>query len=164
MTRGTFLVVAGLAVLIASGCDAGRPAPDERIARHHQALCTIAEDGAKAPRDGVRTMFRYYGDHGPDMARDWADLLVLIERIDDDRRHDDRARQAAKRIHAPLLRCAAAFERFSEAIAEDAEAAEILERGVTRLSRTLEILFGSQRWSPLDLPRTFEQRVDDLVR
>jgi hypothetical protein len=163
MTRGT-LLVAGLVVAIAAGCDAGRAAPDERIAAHHRAMCKIAEQGAKAPVDGVRTMFRYYGEKGPDMARDWADLLVMIERIDDDRRHDDRARQAAKRIHAPLLSCARTFERFSEAVAEDPEASELLEHGVTRLSRTLEILFGSQKWSPLDLPRQIESRVDDLVR
>ena len=154
----------------AAGCDAGRPAPDERIARHHRAMCTIAEQGAKAPRDGVRKMFRYHGEKGPDMARDWAELLVLIERIDDDRRHDERARQAAKRIHKPLLDCAAAFERFSDAVAKDPEASELLERGVTRLSRTLEILFGGKQSSPLealellDLPRTIERRVDDLLR
>lgn len=163
MKRGTLLLV-GLAVVIGAGCDAGRAAPDERIAGHHRAMCKIAEAGVKAPRDGVAKLFRYYGDRGPDMARDWAELLVLIERIDDDDRHDARARQAAKRLHEPMRRCAATFERFAEAIEADPEASRLLERGVTRFSRTLEILFGSQSASPLMLPDQIERRLETLTR
>jgi hypothetical protein len=163
MTRGTWIVVA-MAAAVTTACDAGRPAPDQRIAGHHRAMCAIAEHGAEAPREGVAKLFRYYGDRGPDLARDWAELFVLIERIDDDRRHDERARLAAKRIHEPLARCAAAFERFARAIEEDAEASRMLERGVTRFSRTLEILFGSARWSPLLLPDEVERRLDLVLR
>src|SRR5688572_23544584 len=139
-----------MALALGAGCESGGGgnAPDDRIAGHHREMCKIAAHGAKAPREGVQKLFRFYGDRGPDMARDWAELLVIIERIDDDDRHDARARQAAKRIHEPVRRCAADLERFSRAIEEDPEASRLLERGVTRFSRTLEILFGKQQWSP----------------
>jgi len=137
----------------------GRAAPDDRIAAHGRALCKIAEQGQRAPLEGVQRMFRYHGDHGPHLARDWAELLVLIERIPDDDAHDARARQAAKRIREPMKKCERTFERFARAIEADPEASALLERGMTRLSRTLEILFGKDAagWSPMVMPDALER-------
>jgi hypothetical protein len=144
MKRGWWLVIAVLVALVLVWVLRGgaRKAPDEKLAAHGRALCAIAEKGERAPRDGVRALMRYYGDHAPAMARDWAELIVLIERIDDDRAHDDRARLAGKRIREPLERCQSSFERFGRAIEADPEAAAILDRGVKRLSRTFELIFG----------------------
>jgi hypothetical protein len=126
-------------------------APDERIAAHFQALCVIADKGISQPQKGVERMFRYYGDHGPELARDWAELLVQIERIEDDRAHDERARKAARRLQEPVRRCERTLERFGRAIEADPRASELLERGIERLSRTLEIIFGARSRGPLDL-------------
>lgn len=139
------------------------PTPDERIVAHTRALCGIAEDGIAAPRDGVARLFRYHGDHGPAMARDWAELLVLIERIDDDRAHDRRAREAARRIHAPMRRCEPIFERFARAVEGDPAASALLERGMTRLGRTLEILFGKRPHSPAEWPSMLEKQLLGLT-
>lgn len=128
-------------------------APDERIAAHHAALCDIAEDGISRPSAGVDKLFRFFGERGPEMAKDWAELLVLIERISDDRSHDERARQAARRIQAPLLACQKTLERFERAIENDPTAMQKLERGLERLSRTLEIIFKAR-----------VRTLDDLVR
>ena len=138
-----FLVVALVIALVWWMTRDGRRLPDERIADHTRAMCKIAKAGIEAPDDGVKRMFRYHGEHGPVMARDWAELLVLIERIDDDRAHDERARVAARRIHAPAARCAQTFQRFAEAVERDPAAKARLERGLERFSRTLEILFGN---------------------
>jgi hypothetical protein len=146
-----FLVLIALVVLWVWPSRA--PAPDERIAAHWKALCAIADKGVAKPRRGVEKMFRYYGEHGPDLARDFAELLVLIERIDDDRSHDDRARKAARRIQEPLRRCEETLDRFGRAIEADPEASRLLERGLERLSRTIEILLGAQaRWALHALP------------
>ena len=147
-----FLVVALVIALVWWMSRDGRRSPDERIADHTRELCKIAKAGIEAPDDGVRRMFRYHGDKGPAMARDWAELLVLIERIDDDRAHDERARLAARRIHAPAARCAQTFQRFADAIERDPAAKQRLERGLERFSRTLEILFGGKRSAGVPAP------------
>lgn len=143
------LVVLGLVWWTSRG---SRSAPDERLAAHTRALCKIAGAGVEHPDDGVARLFRYYGDRGPAMARDWAELLVLIERIDDDRAHDQRAALAARRLHAPAAACAETFARFAEAVESDPAASARLERGVRRLSRTIEIIAGgggAAGWLPL---------------
>ena len=117
-------------------------APDQRLANHARAMCKIAAAGVEHPDDGVARMFRYYGTQGPAMAHDWAELLVIIERIDDDRAHDDRARLAARRIYAPAAACLDTFQRFADAVEDDPAASARVERGMTRFGRTLEILFG----------------------
>ena len=146
MKRGWvfWLLVAVVVVLIMwMRADRAKP-PDERIADHVRTLCKIAERGKDAPVDGVRRYMRFYGDHGPTIARDWADLLVLIERIDDDAAHDARAHKARRVMREPMVKCARTFEQFARAVERDREASALLERGFTRLSRTLEILFGDR--------------------
>jgi hypothetical protein len=123
-------------------CQSVRPQPDERLAQHLRNLCEVAEDGAIEPRTGVRKLMRYYGDHGPDMLHAFGATLVTIERIPDDAAHDKRARLARERIQKPLVDCAETWQKFADAVENDPEASETLERGVTRLGRTLEILFG----------------------
>ena len=146
------------------GGDANRSkAPDDRLAGHARALCQIAEAGIEHPDDGVRKMFRYHGERGPDMARDWAELLVLIERIDDDRAHDARARKAAKRIHGQLGQCAPTMERFGRAVENDPAASARLERGMKRLNRTLEILFGGGGRDLLRAPFGDVARLESLL-
>jgi hypothetical protein len=119
-----------------------RKAPDERLADHTRRLCKIAAAGIEHPDDGVRAMFHYYGKQGPTMAKDWADLLVLIERIDDDRAHDERARLASRRLHAPAIACARTFQQFAKAVEDDEDASSRLQRGVDRLGRTIELILG----------------------
>jgi hypothetical protein len=157
------VVVGGLVIRggACTACKSVRPEPDERLAHHLRNLCEVAEDGAIEPRTGVLKLMRYYGDHGPDMLQAFGATLVTIERIADDAAHDRRARVARDRIQKPLLDCAETWEEFAEAVENDPEASETLERGMTRLGRTLEILFGEsdralapmQRLSPLRYAR-----------
>ncbi len=148
------VVVGGLAIRggACAACKNVRHEPDERLAQHLRNLCEVAEDGAIEPRTGVRKLMRYYGDHGPDMLHAFGATLVTIERIDDDTAHDKRARVARDRIQKPLLDCADTWEEFAQAVENDPEASKTLEHGMTRLGRTLEILFGeSQRaLSPME--------------
>jgi hypothetical protein len=143
------VVVVGGLVVRGGACGACRNRvrhePDVRLARHLQNLCTVAEDGAIEPRTGVRKLMRYYGDHGPDMVSAFAETLVTIERISNDDAHDARARLARDRIQKPLIDCAETWEKFAQAVENDPEASETLQRGVERLGRTLEILFGESQ-------------------
>jgi hypothetical protein len=145
------VVVGGWAVRggACGACRSVRQEPDVRLAHHLQNLCTVAEDGAIEPRTGVRKLMRYYGDHGPDMVAAFAETLVTIERIDNDDAHDARARLARDRIQKPLLDCADTWEEFAQAVENDPEASATLQRGVERLGRTLEILFGESQREPL---------------
>jgi hypothetical protein len=147
------VVVGGLVVRggACGACKSVRAEPDERLAQHLRNLCEVAEDGAIEPRTGVRKLMRYYGDHGPDMLQAFGATLVTIERIDDDAAHDRRARVARDRIQKPLLDCADSWEDFAQAVEDDPEASAILERGMARLGRTLEILFGdSGKLTPIE--------------
>jgi hypothetical protein len=71
-------------------------------------------------------------------------LLVEIERIDDDRAHDERARTAVRRIHTPLAGCSDSLGRFAEAIDSNPAASDKFERAAERLERTLSILLGDE--------------------
>jgi len=164
------LVLLGLVLVRGGACGAcagaGRPDPDERLAGHLRGLCKVAEDGIDDPQTGVRRLMRYYGDHGPAMLEAFGATLVTIERIDDDRAHDARARLARERLQAPLIACAETWEDFGQAVEADPEASATLEHGVARLGRTLEILFGEgdgkrsvERLAPLD-PRAMLRRLD----
>jgi hypothetical protein len=76
------------------------------------------------------------------MLHDYGELVTSIERVADDRRHDERAREAGRVINAPLHECADTLERFAEAVEADDEASAKVSRGVDRLGRTLQLLFG----------------------
>jgi hypothetical protein len=142
--RKTLTVVAAFVIgfLIVRSVATTAHAPDEKLADHLDSMCAIAERGIKSPDDGVRRLFGYFGENGPQMLHTFGDLLVEIERIDDDGRHDARARLAHKRLRARLVACRATWERFGEAIERDEQAAHRLERGLDRFGRTIEIIFG----------------------
>ena len=78
------------------------------------------------------------------MLRDYGDLVSSIERIRDDRRHDERAREAGKVLRAPLHECADTLERFADAVEADDEASAKVTRAFDRLGRTLQLLFGDE--------------------
>lgn len=144
--RKTLTVVAvavlGFILLRAVACTEVARAPDDKLAGHLDAMCTIARLGIDSPDDGVRNLFAYFGENSPAMLHTFGQLLVEIERIDDDARHDARARQAHQRLRARLVACNQTWQRFGEAIERDEKASRRLERGLDRFGRTIEIIFG----------------------
>ena len=69
----------------------------------------------------------------PALMSNGGELLVEIERIDDDRKHDERARTAARRMHSTLAGCSDSLERFADAIDSSPAASDKLERGAAIL-------------------------------
>lgn len=114
--------------------------PDQKLVGHLDAMCKIAERGIESPYRGVQKLFHYYGQNTPDMFKEWGELLVTIERIKDDKAHDERARLAGRRLSKAISSCEQTYERFALAIEADERASQLLERGATRLGRTLELL------------------------
>jgi hypothetical protein len=157
MSKGTWRLVLLLAaiVLVIWYLRSKRP-PDVRLAAHFDAICDIAEHDVDDPSRGVDHLFAYLGANSPAIMEDVGDLLVLIERIPDDARHDQRAQDAARRLQEPLLGCAAELQRFGQAIENDPEASAKFQRGTERLARTLQILLGQGRGAAL--------RPSDLLR
>lgn len=138
---GIALAAIGGLYLIYGGASGDNP--DQEIAKHFEAICGVAKKHIDSPRSGVVKLSRYFGDHSPAMLQSFGALLVQIERIDDDAQHDRRARQAAKVMRQPLMRCESTFERFFAAVESDPEARRMLEQRLERLGRTLEILLGA---------------------
>jgi len=138
--------------------------PDQKLASRFDDLCDIAETGAKKPEQGVRKLGRYLADHSGDMLKDLADTVALIERISDDSAHDARAGVARDRIHKPLIDCAETWMEFGDAIAADPAATELMNKGVERIGRTLEIILGEGDTLEIrDLPAALMHRFDHVT-
>ena len=154
------LVAGGVvfSVKTTAGC-LNKPAPDQRLASQLDDLCDIARDGAKAPEAGVRALGKYMGKHVGELMGNLGSTIALIEKIPDDEAHDERARVARDRIQKPLRACHDDWQRFGEAIENDPKAAELMQGAMVRLNRTIEILFGNQRFTLRGLPAQLEQLV-----
>jgi len=143
MTRSAWKAVLVLLLVVAAVWLVLRRRPrEERIAARYQELCDIAGDNVATPARGVDRLGAFFADHGPELLHDYGALVADIERISDDRRHDERARQAARVARAPLFACGATLQRFFEAVEADESANAKLTRGFERLGRTLRLLFG----------------------
>lgn len=147
-----------------AGCSSSERAPDERLASHFASICRIADRHVESPQLGVQKLMRYLGDHAPEMLQQWGELLVLTERLDDDRAHDDRARLAGRRFARVLEPCAEPMAEFGEAVEEDPEANRLLQTGLNRLNRTLEIIFSGGAMQLRTLPALVGLRLDAALR
>lgn len=146
------------AIKTTAGC-LNKPAPDQKLAGRLDDLCAIARDGAADAQAGVRALGKYLGKHTGDLLGDFGDTVALIERVKDDEAHDERARMARDRIHAPLLACQRDWQRFGEAVDRDPTAKAAVDRAMVRLNRTLEILFGNRAFTLRDLPSQLERAL-----
>jgi hypothetical protein len=144
-------VALGTGALTMRGC-LSRPAPDERLARRIEMMCSIARANVETPEDGVRALGKYLDKHLGDVLGEFGDTIASIERISDDADHDDRARVARDRIRTPLRACERDWKRFADAVAADRAAMQLVENASARLSRTLEIIFQGHRFDFAELP------------
>ncbi len=117
--------------------------PEQRIANNLGGVCGIARANVETPSRGVDRLFAHLGAHTADTLRDLGALVVEVQRIDDQKRSDERARRANRVMRAPLERCSADLDRFFAAVNADHEAADKMQRGAERLERTLNLLFGA---------------------
>jgi len=142
------LVVGGI-VFVSRSCRSPA-APDERYAEHMTQLCGIARKNIDKPVPGVRELGNYLGKHAGHMLKDLADTLALIERIDDDGKHDARARETRDRWGE--AGCTEDWMDFLDAIENDEKATALLEYRIERISRTIEIITSGQ-------PNVFDRRA-----
>ncbi len=153
------VVGGGLVAYRMSGCLSKDP--DQQLAGRFDDMCEIAGDNIETPQRGVHKLGRYLGSHTDDLLGELGGTIQLIERIDNDDAHDARARLARQRISKPLEECAGTWMDFADAIENDPQAKASLDRGVDRLGRTLEIIFGDNKTIdfghlPVDLMHRFE--------
>ena len=148
-----------LVLLWKVSCGSGST-PDARLVRRIDALCEIAGDHVDTPRKGVDKLFGYLGRHTERIGGEIGALLVEIEQIDDDAAHDRRAREAARQLHAATARCESTFLRFFTAVERDPEAKARMQRGLDRLGRTLEILFGAAHH--VSIPGLIDSHADHV--
>jgi hypothetical protein len=93
---------------------------------------------------GVKKLGKYFDAHTGDLLGEWGETLATIERIPDDKKHDDRARLARDRIQRPLIACNRDLQRFGNAIEASPEASAMVQRFSVRFNRTIEIIFGGK--------------------
>jgi hypothetical protein len=153
----TIAVASGVAVLAMRGCLSKKPAPDERLADRLEALCSIARANIDSPERGVRELGSYLDDHLGHVMGELGETIAAIERIPDDREHDDRARLARDRLSRRGDPCEADWERFANAVANDPAASKLVDRAVARFSRTIDIIFKGRHVDLAHFP-------DELVR
>jgi len=153
------VLAAATVVSIKGGCLGGNAAPDERIASRFTDMCKIARKNVYTPERGVRALGTYLDKHASDMLGDWGETIATIERISDDRKHDQRAFLARQRITKPVNDCMETWNKFSEAVSEDPAASALVERFGTRLSRTFEIIFSGANIDFLHLPQRLQRML-----
>jgi hypothetical protein len=139
----TALLAGGVTFAMRGGC-VNNSAPDEELADHFEEMCSIASHNIDSPKKGVQKLGRYMGRHLDDILSDFGATIVTIEKIDDDRKHDERARLARDRMQKPWRSCQRDWERFWNAVEGDQEAAELVNRTGERLGRTFDIIFSSK--------------------
>ena len=157
------LLAIGAAFAIKGGCVTSIRAADARLAGHFdKMMCGIARDNIKTPEKGVRELGHYLDKHARDIFGDFGDMIATIERIPDDKKHDKRAELSRDRLAKPLYMCARDWNRFGEAISKDPKATALLQRFNERLSRTFEIIFGSNRdFDMLALPMQLQNSLSE---
>lgn len=137
-------LVVGVLVLLALLYYRHTQRPEMQLGRRLGKICSIAEKNVSTPRRGVDELFGYFGENTPDLAHDFGALLVSLGRIDDQREHDDRAREAARRMWGPLAGCGEALQQLGDAIESDPAASRKLQAGMDRVTRSLTLLFGGE--------------------
>ena len=152
-------LAAAAVVSIKGGCLSGGEDPDERIAGRLTDMCKIARKNLDTPERGVRALGKYLDKHAGDLLGDWGETLAAIERIGDDRKHDQRAYLARERISKPVRDCAGSWNDFGEAVANDPAASALVDRFGARLSRTFEIIFSGAHVDFLHLPQQLERML-----
>lgn len=155
-------LIAGGVVFAMRGC-LSKADPDERLAGRFDKICSIAKANIKTPARGVNKLGAYLGDHLGDVTGEFGETIAMIEKIRDDDKHDNRARQARDRIFDSVASCSDTWVEFFEAVDNDPDAAHTMQVAGERLSRTLEILFGSDSLKKLDLP-AFEHELEQRLR
>ncbi len=159
------LLVTGCVVLGyrgVGGCLDSSRDPDEKIAARFAELCEIARDNITTPEHGVRELGRYFGKHTEHLLGELGATMQVIEKIGDDRKHDERARVARNRMQKPLRACERDWDRFANAVNRDPEARALMQTGLDRINRTLEIIFKRGEGQPIDvrqLPQLLEQAL-----
>ena len=148
-------LVVGVIVLLALLYYRHTQKPELQLGRRLGKICDIADANVRTPEKGVDQLFSFFAESTPDLARDFGRLLVDLGRIDDEREHDDRAREAARRMWGPLVLCNESLQRFGEAIENDPPASRKLQAGFDRVARSLTLLFGGEveRWMPTSIGR-----------
>ena len=145
------VVAAGVGFAVkAGGCLSTTSAPDEKLAARMGDICAIARDGGNDPVKGVKKLGKYFDANAGHFLGEWGETLAAIERIPDDRKHDDRARLARDRIQRPLIGCNRDLQRFANAIEGSPEASAMLQRFSVRFNRTIEIIFGGKQFEAFE--------------
>ena len=155
------LAVAGGAVYGMKGC-LSKPDPDARLAGRFDDLCDIAKSNFESPVRGVKKLGVYLGKHLGDITGDFGDTIAMIERISNDDKHDQRAREARDRIIHSVLSCQDSWMEFAQAVEANPEAAELINHAGQRFSRTIDILLGGD--SLKLIPAKLEHSIEQLVR
>jgi hypothetical protein len=139
------LVAGGAVAAVKMGGCLSSKDPDEKFGGHVEDICKIARDGAGKPVAGVKKLGHFLADHAGDMAKEYVDTIALIELIEDDGKHDDRARLAHERMVGPLVDCIKDLENFLDAIEGNEEASALVNHTMERIDRTLNIIGGGLR-------------------
>lgn len=147
------VAIAGGTAYTAKGC-LNRPAPDQKLAGQLEEMCEIARKGTADPVNGVKKYFGYLLDHAGDIMKNGADMVALIERIQDEEAHTERAIMARDRLNA--VACHEDWQRFHDAIRANDDAMAIFEHTNARVQRTIRTIFLPYR-DVFDLPKRLEE-------
>ena len=118
-----FFIVLLLALLIApflGGCSK----PEDKIASHIEAMAEIMEDNADSPEDGVKKLESYLQDNGPTIARHVGEMIVELDKIDDDAEAKERLKEMKDTLETVSKKFEETSSKFQAAVGKDKAATE----------------------------------------
>jgi hypothetical protein len=117
----TFTVCAVVVGLVfATGC--GKP--EDKLAKHSEAMGKIMEDNLEEPKEGVEELHEYMRDNLPEMLELAGQMMVELDKIEDAKERAERAKEMAETMKSVIEKMQETGMKFGMAAATDKDSQE----------------------------------------
>jgi len=128
-------VMLALALFVMSACQSARP--EAKLARHLEAINTIMVEHKDDPAAGVDALRSYLHSDLPDMMEESAEVLLMLQEVDNDQERIKRAKRLHKVLSGPMRDFINHEAAFKRALRKDPEARKKLAEVMDPLHRIL---------------------------
>jgi len=136
--RWGLVLLLGLAALLIYATGRGCT-PESAIAAHLGQLTDRMKTNLETPAQGVTAYFDYLQQALPELLEQTGELVVTLDRIEDETERNARADEMVAVLREPVQRYAGVAEEFWQRVADDERAREVLGQRLQRLERLGEI-------------------------
>ncbi len=120
MKRSNLFIVAGIVVglVFATGC--GKP--EDKLAKHSEAMGKIMEDNVESPKEGVEELHSYLQANLPEIMKLTGEAMVELDEIEDPKERAERAKEMATTLKEVAEKMQESGMKFSGAVMTNEDA------------------------------------------